>query len=225
MTTMTTTDAPFSTGAQAMPEALRALIDARLDTIERMLLGRVARPDRLAIVRDVEGQIHEMIAGRCEGDSAPDRDDVLAVLADLDPPEAYLPEEGEGAHPGQGRLRVRLVAPPREPAAPGPQARAAVNPRFGLWSGILGLVALGMVFAVPLVYLIAVIMESEFILFVVGALVLGIMLIVSVVAIVLAFVARLRDSWAIVGLVAGLLGLFVGLGGSVGCLLMMMMGG
>jgi hypothetical protein len=60
---------------------------------------------------------------------------------------------------------------------------------------------------------------------VVGALVLGIMLIVSVVAIVLAFVARLRDSWAIVGLVAGLLGLFVGLGGSVGCLLMMMMGG
>ena len=32
-----------------LPESLQALIDARLDTVDRMLLGRVPRPDRMAI--------------------------------------------------------------------------------------------------------------------------------------------------------------------------------
>ena len=74
-----------------LSESLQCLIDSRLDTIERMLLGRVARAERLAIVREVESQIHELLSER-ETDEL-SREDVLSVLARLDPPEAYLPEE------------------------------------------------------------------------------------------------------------------------------------
>ena len=75
-----------------LSESLQSLIDSRLETIERMLLGRVARAERMAIVREVESQIHELLGER-ETDEL-SREDVLAVLARLDPPEAYLPEEG-----------------------------------------------------------------------------------------------------------------------------------
>ncbi len=74
-----------------LSETLQSLVDARLDTIDRMLLGRVNRHDRLAIVREVESQIFDLLQGRDPGPL--DRDDVLAVLARLDPPEAYLPED------------------------------------------------------------------------------------------------------------------------------------
>jgi hypothetical protein len=47
-----------------LSESVQALIDARLDTIDRMLLGRVSRADRLDIVRDVETQIFELLQGR-----------------------------------------------------------------------------------------------------------------------------------------------------------------
>jgi hypothetical protein len=209
MTTMMT-DAPLAADALALnlPEALRSLIDARLDTIERMLLGRVARPDRLAIVRDVEGQIHEMLAGRCAGESAPDRDDVLAVLADLDPPEAYLPEEGEGISTGHGRLRVRLVAPTREPASSQPRPVPAVTSPLALWAGIMGLVSLALVLMVPVIYVMAVLISSEDVLFFGGLVVVLLLVIASIIAIVLASVSRLKGPWPIVGLVIGLIGLF-----------------
>ena len=74
-----------------LTESLQALIDTRLDTIDRMLLESVARQDRLAIVRDVETQVYELLQER--GTEELDREDVLAVLGRLDPPEAYLPEE------------------------------------------------------------------------------------------------------------------------------------
>ena len=38
-------------------DSVQTLIDSRLDTIDRMLLGRLSRQDRLAIVREVESQI------------------------------------------------------------------------------------------------------------------------------------------------------------------------
>jgi hypothetical protein len=34
-------------------ESLQTLIDSRLDTIDRMLMGRVGRAERMAIVREV----------------------------------------------------------------------------------------------------------------------------------------------------------------------------
>ena len=103
---------------------MQALVDARLDTIDRMLLGRVARQDRLAIVREVESQIHDLL-----GEPRPrplDRDDVLAVLARLDPPEAYLPEDLDPP----AVVRCEVTPARRRPAstrwaAPGPRSRAA----------------------------------------------------------------------------------------------------
>src|SRR5262245_28692687 len=91
----------------------QALIDARLDTIDRMLLGRVPRQDRLAIVKEVEAQVFELLQERDTEEL--DRDDVLAVLARLDPPEAYLPEEaGEEPASSPMRSRTRLIEPKRK---------------------------------------------------------------------------------------------------------------
>ena len=44
-----------------LPQALETLIESRLDTIDRMLVGRVPRQDRLAIVREVESQIYDLL--------------------------------------------------------------------------------------------------------------------------------------------------------------------
>src|SRR3954453_8385437 len=61
-----------------LTDSLQALIDARLDTVDRMLLGRVPRADRLAIARDLEAQIFDLLQ-ECGADEL-GRDDVLAVL-------------------------------------------------------------------------------------------------------------------------------------------------
>lgn len=61
--------------------ALQSLIDSRLDTVDRMLLSRVPRGERLAIVREVESQIDELLSER-ETDEV-SREDVLAVLGRL----------------------------------------------------------------------------------------------------------------------------------------------
>src|SRR5439155_786776 len=109
------------------------------DTIDRMLLGRVPRMDRLAIVREVEGQIYDLLQER--GDDEPDRDDVLAVLARLDPPEAYLPDAEDGA---PAAVRIPMVA---RAARPGRDPVPAVSRA----SGIVGLCALGL-FMLALVF-------------------------------------------------------------------------
>ena len=74
-----------------LADAAQALIDSRLDTIERMLLDQIPRADRLAIVREVEAQLYDHLAERNPDDT--DRDAVIAALARLDPPEAFLPDE------------------------------------------------------------------------------------------------------------------------------------
>lgn len=76
------------------------LIDARLDTIERILMdNRVPRSERSEIVRAVEEQIWELLEGM-EGEIS--RAQVLRVLASLDPPEAYC---GDESHDGPIRRR------------------------------------------------------------------------------------------------------------------------
>jgi hypothetical protein len=80
------------TAAELNPE-LRKLIDARLDAIDRILVGaQVAWSERRSIVGEVETQIFELLARRSQ---LPTHDDVLAVISSLDPPESYLPEEQE----------------------------------------------------------------------------------------------------------------------------------
>src|SRR5438309_1713625 len=79
------------TTATELGGAQRALVDERLDGVERVLLhAGVSRGERRGIVEEVEAQVYELLARRT--DSEPTRADVLAVLASLDPPETYAPE-------------------------------------------------------------------------------------------------------------------------------------
>lgn len=68
--------------------SLQHLIDCRLDNIERALMfTNTTRTDRRQIVAAIEDQIFELLS-RLEHDE-PTRDEVLELLASLDPPETY----------------------------------------------------------------------------------------------------------------------------------------
>jgi hypothetical protein len=183
-----------------LSESLQSLIDSRLDTIDRMLLGRVARAERVAIVREVESQIHELLGER-ETDE-PSREDVLAVLARLDPPEAYLPEEG-GATDSPPSSRSGPIRPAVRSVDQG-------NLRVARASAILGLLALSSAFVLlPIGYLIASLFSSEIVaIFLCGGALL-IMLVSGVLGVVLGAYARKSGAWALVGLVTGILALLL----------------
>jgi hypothetical protein len=190
--------------AGRLSETLQTLVDARLDTIDRMLLGRVNRQDRLAIVREVETQIFDLLHGR-DTDSL-DRDDVLAVLARLDPPEAYLPDEATGE-----------VAPTRYSAGPQPIHRnrptRPAESRLPKVSGILGIVSLSAIILDCLIFFIVsnASIEANF----VGAVLelslfglAGLSFLLGLLAVITGSASRLQGGWAITGLVTGILGLF-----------------
>lgn len=192
-----------------LSETSQALIDARLDTVDRMLVGRVPRQDRLAIVREVEAQIHDLLGER--GADEPGRDDVLAVLARLDPPEAYLPEESPG-----GPAAVRMPSPTR-PA----QTARDVSPGIARASGILGLAALALLFLTPAIFIAAELSGAE-ILFYIGVFgAAGLSFVAGLLAVALAVYARLRGAWAVVGLVTGILAVLFSAIGSIALLLML----
>lgn len=184
MTTMTET---------RLPEALQGLIDARLDTIDRMLVGRLPRGERLAIVGQVEEQLHEMLAEHSGDDWS--RDDVLEILSRLDPPEAYLPESTESgasanAAPGGYRPSSRTAAP----GTAGGDSRARL-------AGILGIVGLAfMLLGVPLIWLIAIALASEVVLFAGLSMLVPAVLATSTIGIVLSTKNRRHGGWAIAGL-------------------------
>ncbi len=192
MMTMTTSVAvPLS-------ESLQALVDSRLDTIDRMLMGRVPRQDRLSIVREVEAQVFDLLQER-DGETTT-REDVLAVLARLDPPEAYLPEE--------------MDVEPRSSRMTHPSSRAVPSlrtgdPRIAKLSGILGLLTTSVVLLSPLDYLIAVLLDSEIVLIVMGLGTILLTLIGATVSIVLAIWSRMGSTWAVVGLVTSVLSLLL----------------
>jgi hypothetical protein len=48
----------MTVAAAQISESVQSLIDSRLDTIDRMLLGRRSWQERLAIVTEVESRIH-----------------------------------------------------------------------------------------------------------------------------------------------------------------------
>ena len=195
-------NATMTTGR--LPRALQKLVDARLDTIDRMLLGRLPRADRLAVTRDVEGQIFDLLGERPGNEL--DREDVLIVLSRLDPPEAYIPEEG-GYEATAVLLQSAAIGAARrtaEPAAsPGERRRATVV-------GIVGLLLLGLVVLWPVTYafaMLGVISGSAlFILFGLS----GVMTVASVPTLVLSILWRRGGGWAAVGIVAGAVGLVVG---------------
>jgi hypothetical protein len=182
--------------AVRLPEALQALVDSRLDTIDRMLMGRVPRQDRLSIVREVEAQVFELLQERDAEDLS--REDVLAVLARLDPPEAYLPEE-TGVEPMAPRM------------APRPHAVQSIRKgdfRAAKASGILGLVAMALALLSPILgYAIAIPLQSIVALCVGCGSVSGLAIVSSTIAFVLAIYSRMASAWAIVGMVTSCLSL------------------
>jgi hypothetical protein len=172
-------------------ESLQALIDCRLDTIDRMLLGRLSRQDRLAIVREVESQIHELLTERDTDELT--REDVLAVLARLDPPEAYIPDETE-SHGAPIRVRSTFETPPRRS-----------DRRTALTSGVLGLAALALVVIVyPALYMIALTEQSQFLALVFSGVTLAFALPAGFLGLVLGIHSRKSGVWAVVGIAASI---------------------
>jgi hypothetical protein len=174
-------------------ESLQVLIDSRLDTIDRMLLGRMSRQDRLAIVREVESQIHELLE-ECNSEELT-REDVLAVLARLDPPEAYLPEETAGRPRSVGATVPTRVS----------QRAPNLNAKAGRASGLLGLGSIGLLLLLPVFWFIGFALQSEALLLVLGGGTIMLLLIAAIVGLVLGIVARKSGTWAIVGIVTSAL--------------------
>lgn len=68
--------------------AIEARLEAHLDAIDRQLLAAgLAHHQRRQVTQDVEAQLREML--RARAGEAPTAADFEAVLAELDPPEAY----------------------------------------------------------------------------------------------------------------------------------------
>lgn len=194
----------MSVATTELSRSTQHLIDSRLDTIDRMLLGRVSRQERLEIVREVEAQIFEQLHER--GVDEGSREDVLAVLGRLDPPEAYLPEE-EGS---SGPVRSRPLPAPRggeTSRTGGGHLRAA---KVG---GILSLVALGLLLlGCPAALGLGILTQSEGVLLLAGGGTLALSFFGSLVAIALAGYSRMASAWAVVGLVNGILSILSGIG-------------
>lgn len=176
-----------------LSESLQKLIDSRLDTIDRMLLGRLSRQDRLTIVREVESQIHELLSERNSDELT--REDVLAVLARLDPPEAYLAEEFE-SHDASTRVRTTSQTTP---------VTRRSNRRTALTSGLLGLAALTLVVIVyPALYMIALTEQSQILALVFCGGTLAFAIPAGVLGLVLGIYSRKNGAWAVVGIAASI---------------------
>jgi hypothetical protein len=194
----------MSVATMELSRSTQHLIDSRLDTIDRMLLGRVSRQERLEIVREVEAQIFEQLHERGTGDVS--REDVLAVLARLDPPEAYLSEEVGETGPVPARISARPRASQSEPVRRG-------DPRTAKVSGVIGLVALALILlGTPMTYGLGIVTQSELVLLGLGGAVLALSFVGAVLAITLTIHSRLASPWAIVGLVNGILSILACLG-------------
>jgi hypothetical protein len=117
---------------EGMRGDVRKPIDAYLDAVDSALAAAgMSRTDRRNITDDVEAQILEMLAARA-GDS-PTEADVEVVLAELDPPEAYVAD----------------TAPSTPPDAVPP---AAIEPRFS-GTAIVGAAWAPCFFLVAVVYM------------------------------------------------------------------------
>lgn len=193
------------TTATALAPVLQALIDARLDTIDRLLLNHLPRQDRVNIVSEVETQIFELL-GESPGEE-PTRDEVLAVLARLDPPEAYLPEDA--APLDRPTTQRETTRPFRN------QQSATSNPQSARTGGILGLISLSFTLIVPASYVVGLMLES-WELALLGILLTGsTMFVTALLGIIFSLRTGLRGAWSVTGLITGGVALLVWLGGGL----------
>ncbi|MFO0905090.1 MAG: hypothetical protein U0939_18940 [Pirellulales bacterium] len=77
---------------ELLTDDCRFLVDQKLDSVDRvLLLAGVPRPTRRLILEELETTTLALIAEQA-GERAPQPEQVLAVLAQLDAPEFYAPE-------------------------------------------------------------------------------------------------------------------------------------
>lgn len=180
--------------AAALTETQQVLIDARLDSIDRVLLGRVPREDRLAIVREVESQIQELL-GQYHSEEIT-RETVINILRRLDPPEAYLAEEGDDAD-----FMSRIETGHRNGSAKLPRQISVSNE--GRLGGVLGLISFVWI---PLAFWFMFLLDGQA---ATAPLVITLSLIpkigfaCSVLAVVFSIRGRDQGIWPIVGLILG----------------------
>jgi hypothetical protein len=194
----------MTTAAVELSSSLQALVDSRLDTIDRMLMGRVPRQDRLAIVREVEVQVFELLQER--GREELTREAVLAVLARLDPPEAYLPEATGDIEPVSTRR-------PSGPRAVHPLRKG--DPKVARLSGILGLVVLALVLLIPVEWMIAYFFDSSALIVTLWLGSIFLVLVGGIVAITMGIFSRIGSVWAVVGIVTGIFSMLIAILGGI----------
>ena len=121
-----------------MSPELDRLIDERLDAVDRILsLSRTARSERMQILSDLESQIRDRLA--VKNTEEPTRADLLAVLSELDPPEAYL-DEGVSISPTFPTTRLTAEGNPRvagDALAAKSSASQSKQGQLALWAGFL----------------------------------------------------------------------------------------
>ncbi len=94
---------------------VRTRLDVHLDAVEQALIASgCSREQRRGIVDDLEAQILDMLAGRSP---SPSLADLEAVLASLDPPDAYQSPRVSPPHPPV------TDQSPRQESSPNPALR------------------------------------------------------------------------------------------------------
>lgn len=186
--------------AAPLTDLQQALIDSRLDTIDRVLLGRVPRSDRVAIVREVESQIHELLAERDSTEIS--RDDVIEVLRRLDPPEAYLPDEGDDENHTHTQRPVKTFKTLKSSAE-----NSGWN--VGKIGGIMGLGSFGLTLVSILLYVLAQGQTATPFLIIVLDTIPSLGFFSSIAALVLSILGRRQGTWPVIGMVFGIIALQV----------------
>ena len=195
-----------------LSEVCQSLIDARLDTIDRMLMGHVPRSDRTAIVGEIESQIHELLAGY--DPETISREDVLDVLRRLDPPEAYLTCEDD---------HENLIRPRQSLAGTTGRTNQREITRLqgntaGRIGGIVGISTLIIVlFGLPMGWVIAASLESILLLYSTIFLTALLGLVGSITGLIFSIRGRKQGILPIIGIVTSVIALLIWLtgGGSV----------
>jgi len=136
------------------PYDVRLRVDLYLDAVRKAQQAAGAPADEAAGIRDdLRAQIYDMLAARAAG-RAPTVEDTDAVLAKLEPPEAYGPsgEGGAAAPPPRAQAPAAAVSSPAAQAAPPPAgppkpkfSRTALIGLLGFLP-VLGFCVLGVVF-------------------------------------------------------------------------------
>jgi|GEM_PF-1745823 len=197
---MSTLQAPVDCRTELDP-SLQLLVETRLDILDRILVGRVSRGDRMSILGEVESQIEELVAQK---DAATlSRADLLEILGRIDPPEAYIPDDLDER---ESRMtRRRYVAMPLVRVRPA-EAPAARPSRTGMIGGILGSASLVMLLLLGALALGAgMLLESEPVFFIGLFLASVVGITGGVAALILGIVGRHQGALAIIGIVSGTL--------------------